>query len=69
MIDIKLEQVLTRQLIDAPLVSSDLVLDPDNLLVPVPVQPPPKFLYALNPVLMCHMSLLLRDLGFTRRWH
>lgn len=57
-VDVKLEEVVPGQLLNAHFVSLDLVLDPHDFGVALLIQLQPEFFYFRDPVLMGLMGQL-----------
>lgn len=64
-VDVQLEQIVPRELIDVLLVLLDLILDAGDLLIAMAVQSSPQLLDPVHPDLMsdvrCIMGLLLHS--------
>ena len=69
MINIELEQVVSCELVDRLLVPLDLVLDANDFVISVAMQSSPKFLNALDPVMVSDVSLLLSQFSLSRQRH
>ena len=69
MIDIELEKVVSCELVDRLLVPLDLVLDANDFVISVAMQPSPELLDALNPVVMSDVSLLLSQFSLASQRH
>jgi hypothetical protein len=54
-IDVKFEKIFSHELVYADFVALDLVLDPDDFWISVPIQSSPKFLNLFNPDCMGFM--------------
>ena len=69
MINIELEQVVSCELVDRLFVPLDLVLDANDFVISVAMQSSPKFLNALDPVMVSDVSLLLSQFSLSCQRH